>query len=195
MIHVDVRIVTSTNQNLKEKISLGHFRQDFYYRLNVLPIELPPLRSRREDIPLIANHLLEKHCEALKKPEKKISTELMDIFLKRRWTGNIRELENVILRGILFSTSPNMQPEDAGLSNEKHGRLTDGDELCEYPYKEAKEETLKRFNAGYVGYHLKKCQGNVTQAAKLCGLERQALQQIMRRFNIDAEPFRKQGEN
>lgn len=193
-VHVDVRIVASTNQDLKEKIRIGHFREDFYYRLNVLPIELPPLRSRREDIPLLANHLLGKHCEELKKPDKKISTELMDLFLKRKWEGNIRELENVILRGILFSTSPEIRPEDVGLNDTKPVGIPVNDELHEYPYKEAKEETLKRFNAGYLGHYLHKSGGNITHAAKLCGLERQALQQIMRRFKIDADPFRQQGE-
>ncbi len=189
-IRVDVRIISSTNQDLKEKIKLGQFREDFYYRINVLPIELPPLRERKEDIPLIANHLLEKHCEELKKPLKKISPELMAIFLKRSWQGNVRELENVVLRGILFSVSDEIRPEDVGFqNNEPAGALPD-EGLRELPYKNAKEENLKRFNAEYIGHYLKESQGNVTQAAKLCGLERQALQQIMKRYGIKADPYR-----
>ncbi|MCU0615102.1 MAG: sigma-54 dependent transcriptional regulator [Desulfobacterales bacterium] len=189
-IHVDVRIISSTNQDLKEKIKLGQFREDFYYRINVLPIELPPLRRRKEDIPIIANHLLEKHCHELKKPLKKISAELMDIFLKKMWEGNIRELENLILQGILFSTSDEIKPRDVGIKKETPSEITADPGIEEMQYKTAKEEMLKRFNAQYIGQCLKKCDGNVTHAAKLCGLERQALQQIMRRYDIKADPFR-----
>lgn len=189
-IHVDVRIISSTNQNLKEKIRIGQFREDFYYRINVLPIELPPLRRRKEDIPIIANHLLEKHCRELSKPIKKISAELMDIFLKRTWEGNVRELENVILQGILFSTTEEIKPRDVGIKKEVRSDMTANIGIEEKPYKTAKEEILKRFNGQYIGHYLKICDGNVTHAAKLCGLERQALQQIMRRYDIKADPFR-----
>jgi len=189
-IYVDVRIISSTNQDLKDKIKLGLFREDFYYRINVLPIELPPLRRRKEDIPIIANHLLEKHCHELKKPLKKISAELMDIFLKKMWEGNIRELENVILQGILFSTSDEIHPQDVGIKKEARSDMTSNIGIEEMQYKTAKEEMLKRFNAQYIGHCLKKCDGNVTHAAKLCGLERQALQQIMKRYDIKADPFR-----
>jgi DNA-binding NtrC family response regulator len=189
-IYVDVRIISSTNQDLKEKIKLGLFREDFYYRINVLPIELPPLRRRKEDIPIIANHLLEKHCHELNKPLKKISAELMDIFLKKTWEGNIRELENVILQGILFSTTDEINPQDVGIKKEVRSDMTSNIGIEEMQYKIAKEEMLKRFNAQYIGHCLKKCDGNVTRAAKLCGLERQALQQIMKRYDIKADPFR-----
>lgn len=189
-IHVDVRIISSTNQDLKEKIKTGQFREDFYYRINVLPIELPPLRRRKEDIPLIANYLLEKHCRELKKPMKIISAELMDIFLHRAWEGNIRELENVILQGILFSAKDEIRPRDVGFEKEPPKESKSQVVVKEIPYKIAKEKTLKRFNAEYIGHYLQKCEGNVTRAAKLCGLERQALQQIMRRYNIRADQFR-----
>jgi len=82
---VDVRIIASTNQNLQEKMRTGQFREDFFYRLNVLPIKVPPLRERLEDIPLIVNHLLQKHCPKLNKPIKRVSLELIEIFMKRQW--------------------------------------------------------------------------------------------------------------
>jgi DNA-binding NtrC family response regulator len=189
-IHVNVRIISSTNQDLKEKIKFGQFREDFYYRINVLPIEIPPLRQRKEDIPIIANHLLEKHCRELKKPLKKISVELMDIFLKKRWEGNIRELENVILQGILFSPQDEIKPQDVGIKKEARPNMTTNSIIEERPYKIAKEEIIKQFNHQYIKHYLKMCDGNVTHAAKLCGLERQALQQIMRRYDIKADPFR-----
>ncbi len=190
-IKVDVRIISSTNQDLKAKIKRGEFREDFYYRLNVLPIELPPLRHRKEDIPLIADYLVKKHCSELKKPSIKISQELMALFMQKTWEGNVRELENVIIRGLLFSTSGEITTKDVGTN-----KITKNEISSDYiskknlPYKNAKEEALKQFNEEYIGYHLTKSKGNVTQAAKMCGLERQALQQIMRRFEIKADPFR-----
>ncbi|MBI5062306.1 MAG: sigma-54-dependent Fis family transcriptional regulator, partial [Desulfatitalea sp.] len=96
-IQVDVRIVASTNQDLKAKIRRQEFREDFFYRLNVLPIHLPPLRERVDDIPLLADHLLEKHCRELNKPRTSFSAELMGMFREHYWERNIREMENVIV--------------------------------------------------------------------------------------------------
>ncbi len=190
-IHVDVRIIASTNQPLAEKIKSGEFREDFFYRLNVLPIKLPPLRERPEDIPLIANHLLEKHCSKLNKPLKRFSTELMDIFIGRRWEGNVRQMENMIMQGILFSATDEITPKDVGIGRKPtSGAIAEITPSLDLPYKAAKENNLSAFNAAYIGHMLTLSQGNVTQAAKACGLERQALQQIMRRYGITADPYR-----
>jgi DNA-binding NtrC family response regulator len=192
-LKVDVRIIASTNQNLQEKMKTGQFREDFFYRLNVLPIKVPPLRERLEDIPLIVNHLLQKHCPKLNKPMKRISLELIEIFMKRQWKGNIREMENLVIQGILFSPSDEIRPQDVGLLHADPVRedfLEQSDETLSY--KDAKEETLKRFNAAYIGRVLTQCQGNITQAAKICGMERQALQQIIRRYGIHASIYREE---
>jgi len=190
-IQVDVRIIASSNRNLTEKILKNQFREDFYYRLNVLSIELPALRDHPEDIPLIANHLLKKHCAKLDKPLKILSPELMKLFLKRSWNGNVREMENVIIHGILFSITDEITPRDIDFNE-----ILPDDPRMEHPfqqlpYKEAKKQTLQHFNAGYIGNLLAASNGNVTQAARSCGLERQVLQQIMRRYGIKADPFRK----
>ncbi|BBO92298.1 sigma-54-dependent transcriptional regulator [Desulfosarcina ovata] len=191
-IQVDVRIIASTNQPLAEKIKSGEFREDFFYRLNVLPIKLPPLRERAEDIPLIANHLLEKHCTKLDKPPKRISAELMDAFVNRRWEGNAREMENMIMQGILFSGGDEITPKDVGIGRPTTAStVAEITSLLDMPYKEAKESNLQTFNAAYIGHMLTQSKGNVTQAAKASGLERQALQQIMRRYGISAEPYRR----
>ncbi len=190
-IHVDVRIIASTNQPLSEKIKAGEFREDFFYRLNVLPIRLPPLRERPEDIPLIANHLLEKHCIKLDKPQKRFSPELMELFIGRQWEGNVREMENMIMQGILFSGSDEITPKDVGIGRKPaSGAVAEITPFLDLPYKEAKENNLSAFNATYIGHMLTLSKGNVTQAARSCGLERQALQQIMRRYGISAEPYR-----
>lgn len=190
-VEVDVRIISSTNRNLKEKIKNNEFREDFFYRLNVLPLELPPLRKHQEDIPLIANHLLEKHNRKLEKSVSKISTDLMEIFMQRTWEGNVREMENVIMQGILFSGSDEITPRDVGFKKKTQNSGFTGRTFQDVAYKDAKEQVLKQFNADFIGNLLIMNKGNVTQAARLCGLERQALQQIMRRYGIKAEPFRK----
>ena len=189
-IKVDVRIIASTNQHLEEKIRKGEFREDFFYRLNVLPIKLPALREHREDIPLIANHLLEKHSRKLKKPLKKLSPELINIFKSLRWEGNVREMENLIMQGILFSSSDEIKPQEVNITGTIHPASADPHIFRNLSYKEAKEQTLKDFNDAYIGSILEKSDGNVTQAAKLCGMERQTLQQIMRRYAIKGSVFR-----
>ncbi len=189
-VEVDVRIISSTNQDLKAKIRQGAFREDFFYRLNVLPIEVPPLREHREDIPLIANHLTAKHCRKMNKPPKKLSHDLIADFMVRRWEGNVRQMENVIMRGILFASGDEIRTRDVDVEKrhshpgEAQGFITD------IPYKKAKEETLKQFNTAYIHEKLAANDGNVTHAAKQSGLERQALQQIMRRYGIKADMFR-----
>ena len=189
-VAVNVRIIASTNQPIKEKIKKAEFREDFFYRLNVLPIHLPPLREHREDIPLIANHLLVKHCRNLNKPDKEISTELFDIFINRTWEGNVREMENLIMQGILFSSGNEILPRDVGLGKETRTACLVDSSFQNLSYKEAKERTLQSFNSSYINNLLTGSKGNVTRAAKICGLERQVLQQIMRRYGIKADPFR-----
>jgi len=190
-IQVDVRIIASTNQPLSEKIRSGEFREDFFYRLNVLPIRLPPLRERVEDIPLIASHLLEKHCAKLDKPLKHFSAAAMDALINRPWEGNVREMENLIMQGILFSASDKITRRDMGLERKPAAEsMAEITPFLDRPYKEAKENNLQAFNAAYIGHVLTLSKGNVTLAAKTCGLERQALQQIMRRYGISAEPYR-----
>ncbi len=191
-IHVDVRVVASTNRNLEEKIRRSEFREDLYYRLNVLPIVLPPLRERREDIPLLVDHLLAKRCAELGKPLKTVSPELMNLFLKHPWEGNVRQLENIILRGILFAPREQIRPEDVGFGEASRGGVAPAvdNDLRQRPYREAKEDALRRFHSEYLRRLLEATHGNVSQAALLCGLERQGLQQIMRRYGIRAEEYR-----
>ena len=190
---VDVRIIASTNRNLKQKIADKEFREDFFYRLNVLPIELPPLRDRITDIPILAEHLVAKHCKKLKKEPKTISEEVMDLLMKQPWTGNVRELENVLVQGILYSKKNIIVLSDVPLKDagqKKHGFKESDTSISSLPYKEAKEKVLHEFNHDYIGAKLSMTTGNITRAAKQCHMDRQALQQIMKRFDIDPELFR-----
>ncbi len=190
-VQINTRIIASTNQNLKEKMKTGEFREDFFYRLNVLPIAMPALRDRKKDIPLIANYLVKKHVAKLQQPKKKLSSELLSLFLSHEWTGNIREMENIITQGVLFSKGEEILPKDVGMETDRSGGCLVEKACQDLPYKKAKEETLHQFNSNYIGHRLTETRGNVTLAAKNCGLERQALQQIMRRYKIKADQFRK----
>lgn len=189
-IKVDVRIIASTNRILEDKIKNDEFREDFFYRLNVLPIKLPSLKDRREDIPLIANYLLEKYSVKFNKPLKLLSRRAMDVFLHRTWKGNVREMENIIIQGMLYSTGDEIRTRDMGLSEELASVPVTGNRFQNLSYKDAKEQTLQQFNAAYIGKLLADSSGNVSKAARQCELERQALQQIMRRYGIKAETYR-----
>jgi DNA-binding NtrC family response regulator len=191
-IQVDVRIIASTNQDLKQKIADKEFREDFFYRLSVISIELPPLRDRVTDIPLLCDHLLAKHCNKLNKSPKRLSDDVRDLFMKQPWQGNVRELENVLVQGILYAEGDTIKPENVSMDNSRDiscdGRLDP--ETRDLPYKAAKDRILTRFNHNYIGAILTLTSGNITQAAKRCAMDRQALQQIMKRYNIDPEQFR-----
>ncbi len=191
---VDVRIIASTNQNLQQKIVNNEFRQDFFYRLNVLPIELPPLRDRIIDIPLIAEHLVAKHCKKMKKQMKTIPPDVMDLLMKQPWPGNVRELENILVQGILYSTGDALQlsnlPLNATNAPASRSPNFDHKNIASLPYKEAKEKILHGFNHDYIGAKLSITSGNITQAALKCHMDRQALQQIMKRFKIDPNVYR-----
>jgi len=189
---VDVRIIASTNRNLEQKIADNEFRQDFFYRLNVLPIELPPLRNRVIDIPAISEHLVAKHCKEMKKESKMISQEVMDLLMKQAWPGNVRELENILVQGILYSKGNTLLASDIPLKDvpDKKFQGDDIKKIKSLPYKDAKEKILTEFNHDYIGAKLSMAGGNITQAARQCRMDRQALQQIMKRYGIDPDQFR-----
>ena len=109
-ISVDVRIISATNKNLKEMVEKGLFREDLFYRLNVIPVGLPPLRERREDIPILVDHFIRKYCKMLTKPMMKISPEAMNILRNYTWKGNVRELENIIERCVALEINDTITP-------------------------------------------------------------------------------------
>jgi two-component system response regulator PilR (NtrC family) len=110
-IEVDVRVVAATNRPLDRLVQEGRFREDLFYRLNVIPIRVPALRERREDVPLLANHFLDRFGREMGKPLVKISAEAMDCLMRYSWPGNVRELENVVERAVALETSPVILPE------------------------------------------------------------------------------------
>jgi len=191
-ITVDVRVIASTNKNLKKAVDEKKFREDLYYRLNVISIRLPPLRERKEDIPLLMEYFLKKHRPKLVAKNKYFSPKLVQIFQNRHWKGNVRELENMVIRGILFSPGEEILPEHIGLEkNFSSSYITNEQYRIEkMPYKEAKKYVLQQFHEQYLKNILTKTNGNVSQAARKCKLERQALQQIIKKYGIAVDNFR-----
>ncbi len=185
-LKVDVRIIASTNQDLDRKIRDNLFREDLFYRLNVVSIELPPLRERPEDIPILVQHFLDRYCKEFRRPPKTISPGLMSRFVSHRWGGNVRELENVISRCVLLSPGEEIRPEDIDWASTSDQDCLVSEEIISLNYKDAKKRVLERFHSEYLSGVFSRHNGNVTRAAKDCGLERQALQQVMRRYGIKA---------
>lgn len=195
-VRVDVRVIASTNQDLERKIAEGMFREDLFYRLNVVPIFVPALRDRREDIPLLAEFFRSRYSEKFKKSVAGISSEAMRLLVERDWKGNVRELENAIMRGVLFCVGEEIVPSDLGLQDtgEKRSYSVENyspEDASDLSYRAAKEKVMQEFHRRFFGHLLSVTNGNISQAAKLCGIERQALQYILKRYGIQVERYKR----
>ena len=189
-LKVDVRVVAATNQNLAELVSRGAFRQDLYYRLDVVAIRLPPLRERVEDIPLLARHFLQHYSRESGKSITAISDRAMELLCAYFWPGNIRELEHAIEQTVALSNQPVLTPDDLPEEVRDHAaaksfpnQLQDAHFL--FPDTPSLEEVKKR----YVLHVLKRNQGNVSRTARVLNIDRRSLYRMLARYKI--EPFLK----
>jgi two-component system response regulator AtoC len=180
-MQIDVRVIAATAKNLEEEVGKGTFREDLFYRLNVLPIKLPPLRNRPEDIPLLSQHFIDKFSISLDKEIKGITSAAMSILLKHSWPGNVRELENVIERAVVLAEGKNLVPENFP-SNLGVESLTDkmDDFLEEYSLKAAQKVLEKRL----ITRALEKTGGNRTRAARLLEISHPSLLSKIKVYNI-----------
>ncbi len=187
---VDVRILATTNQDLEGRIAGGQFRQDLFYRLNVLTITTPPLGERKEDIPLLAAHFLAQTCAEMRLPPKVLGPETVACLAERPWPGNVRELQNFVRRLAVFC--PGQQVElahlrqaEGGLPGQAGSSLGCASARPEplAPYKEAKAHVLEGFTKRYVEQVLELTGGNISEAARISGIERVSLQKILKRLH------------
>ncbi len=189
---VNVRIIASTNRDLEQKIRDRTFREDLFYRLNVVTLHTPALAEIREDIPLLVDHFTRKVCSELNLPEKQFSLEAVEQLVERDWPGNVRELQNVIRGAVLFCPhdviSARYLRRPAQESRSGRHRVHRVEQ-----YKVAKDKTISRFTVRYVSELLESTGGNVSRAAEISGLTRAALQKIMRRHNIVSSRYRQKG--
>jgi len=185
----DTRIIVATNRDLLDLVKQGKFREDLYYRLSVINIYLPTLSERREDIPILAHYFLEKYAKLNNKPIKGFSEAAMAKLVTRDWPGNIRELQNVVERAVIICQGEYIQASeiDPLTSLQPSGP---SEEIWDVPFKKAKCRILVDFYHQYLSYVLRQCKGNVSQAAKICGVKRQYLHRLMKIANIQSSSFR-----
>ncbi len=186
-IKVDVRIVAATARNLGELVRKGRFREDLYYRINVLTIVIPPLRERREDIRLLINHFIDKYNEVIK-PKKVtgVSPEAMQVLMNYRWPGNVRELENVIERALVLTEHETIQIEDLPLNLYAMEVPSEGDGKGEFiPEALSIKKNAKKIEKRLITIALAKTNGNKTQAAQLLEISLPALLYKMKEYGLN----------
>ncbi len=181
-VKANVRIIAASNKDLREKITRGRFREDLFYRLNIIHLELPPLRERKGDIPLLANYFLRKYaCKIGKKVG--FSEMALGKLCSYEFPGNIRELENIVQRAMIMSKGDIIQSEDIHIPIiRKSSSLK--------IFKEAKAEAIRKFEKNYIIQLLRIHHGNITHAAKAAGKERSAFGKLVRKYNIDTTHYK-----
>ncbi len=184
-IPVDVRVLAATNQDLAQAVANGSFRQDLYYRLDVVTVRLPPLRQRREDIPLLARHFLSHYSKESGKPISAISAKAMELLCSYPWPGNIRELEHAIEQTVALSYQPVLMPEDLpGEIREQQNRPTGALPALEAQFSFPDVPSLEEVKKRYVNHVLRLAEGNVSAAARMLNVDRRSLYRMLARYNL-----------
>ena len=189
-IDVDVRVIAATHRDLEKDVAEGRFREDLYYRLKVVPIELPPLRERREDIPALSDRFLSQVAERLGREKKQLSTEALQRLARHAWPGNVRELHNAIEQAAVLASGDEIAADELG--------LVQGDTAAALPveltndaatFSEAKKGMIERFEREYLLAALRAHDGNVSRTAQSIGMVRQSLQQKIRELDLRSEDW------
>jgi two-component system, NtrC family, response regulator AtoC len=183
-IRVDVRVVAATNRNLEEEVRQGRFREDLYYRLNVLPIAIPPLRARTEDIPRLVNYFIDLYNAEFRKHIKRVAPETMKRLQHYGWPGNIRELRNAVERAMLLVDRDELRDEDFQLGGATAVRLTEGFQLPPHGLE------LEQLERALVVQALERCAWNQTRAAALLGLNRDQIRYRIEKFKLERQEAR-----
>ncbi|NPA12866.1 MAG: sigma-54-dependent Fis family transcriptional regulator [Aquificae bacterium] len=178
-IKVDVRIIAATNKDLEKLVEKGLFREDLYYRISKEVIKIPPLRERKEDIPPLVMHFIQKYNKRFNKNILGIKPDALKVLLEYNWPGNVRELSNVIEGAVL-------RAKDGGYIEKEHLRKDVFINVDKFPlkYEEYKEEIIKKGMKTYLNVLLSMTSGNITQAARLAGIPRQSLQRLMKKYGV-----------
>jgi two-component system response regulator AtoC len=190
-IPVDVRVIAATHRELREEARAGRFREDLFYRLNVVAVTLPPLRERPEDVPLLAAHFLEKHARAVRRTVRGFAPEALRRLAAHSWPGNVRELENVVERALAMSSGDVIAPED--LPPDLAGgaaRPAPQGTLAALPYKDAVAGARDRVSREYLVALMTEFGGNVTRAAERAGMERESLHRLLRKYGLRSDDFK-----
>src|SRR5512136_878350 len=194
-VKVDVRVIAATHRDLPKLVRAGKFREDLFYRLNVIAIPLPPLRDRLDDVPLLAHHFVRRYAERLAKKVRTISADAVELLCSYRWPGNVRELENAIERAVVLTRGDTVMPADlppsitgrtAPVLREVSAGAEDA-ELLTQSYATAKDSALRRFEKRYVEALMKACDNNISAAARRAGMDRSNFKRVLRKYRSDVE--------
>jgi DNA-binding NtrC family response regulator len=177
-IRVDTRFIAATNTDLEQAMKQGIFRQDLYYRLNVVSLVLPPLRKRMEDIQGLSRHFVDKYSSELKRPPRPISPAAMAILTRHTWPGNVRELENAIERAVVLSTGSTIEPHDLPVASLESGEHPDAQGDGSY------HQAVLQFKRGLLQSALAQANGNQTRAAEALGLQRTYLSRLIKELGV-----------
>ncbi len=181
MIFVDVRVIAATNRDLKEEIQKGRFREDLYYRLNVIPITVPPLRERKTDIPILVEHFIAEFCLENNKEMKRTSSEAMSLLISYSWPGNVRELKNVVERMVIMTRGPVIEARDVPDPVREQPKALPEFSFFEFNLlKDARREFERRF----IMKKLMENDENISKTAELIGIERSNLHRKIKSYGI-----------
>ncbi len=180
-IRADLRFVAATNGDLERAMREGRFRQDLYYRLNVVNLVLPPLRERKEDVEPLVRHFVEKHSRELKRPTKAVSPAALALLVQYDWPGNVRELENVIERAVVLSTRQAIEPRDLPILESEPAAPAEGWPTGTY------HEAVVAFKRDFLRSALAQSKGNQTKAAQTLGLQRTYLSRLIKELHVREE--------
>ena len=186
MIDIDIRVICATNRDLEDGIVKGTFREDLFYRLNVISIKLPPLRERAGDVPLLAEHFLQEYCKKSGTCPDGISPEALKHLEQYAWPGNVRELQNVINRALALSSSSVVQPEDLPEHVRKAAKphLPAVEKGLSLSFKEAKKTWLVSFEKEYLAELLRRNDNNISKAAKEAGIDRKTIHRLLNKHRL-----------
>lgn len=177
-IKVNVRFICATNRDLQQEVQEGHFRQDLYFRINVVSIDLPPLAERKDDLPLLSLHFLKKYAALMHKDVKTISQEVMDTLMLYDFPGNVRELENIIERGVALTNGPSI--EKTHLPDDLRGAV-----MQTFRKKGGKYPTMEELERSYIEWVLKESGDNKTEAARNLGIDRVSLWRKIKKYGLE----------
>jgi len=188
-LSVDVRVIAATHRNLEEEVRAGRFREDLYYRLKVVEIELPPLRERREDIPTLALRFLEEVTERLGRGKKRIGEDAMAKLVRHSWPGNVRELQNVIEQAAVLAPGDEIGSGDLNLPDARPLASGSSPDVSGLPFSDAKKSIVEGFERAYLLAALREHEGNISRTAEAIGMVRQSLQQKIRELGLRSEDW------
>ncbi|MBW2267400.1 MAG: sigma-54-dependent Fis family transcriptional regulator [Deltaproteobacteria bacterium] len=188
-LRVDVRVIAATHRNLEAEVEAGRFREDLYYRVKVVEVELPPLRERREDIPALALRFLEEVTERLGRDKKCIAEDAMAMLVRHSWPGNVRELQNVIEQAAVLAPRADIEVGDLNLPDTRPTSAGTLSEVAGLPFSDAKKLTVESFERGYLLAALRKHEGNISRTAEAIGMVRQSLQQKIRELDLRSQDW------